>query len=140
MRVVHTILFLLAALELIIMLLVARKLHAAWPPMRVAGTFLLLLAIAWVGIARYQLGRSFSVTPQARQLITSGLYARFRNPIYLASPVLVVGLSLISAQWWPMLLLIVVVPVQIARARREASVLRAAFGEEYDRYCARTWF
>jgi protein-S-isoprenylcysteine O-methyltransferase Ste14 len=52
---------------------------------------------------------------------------------------LLIGLSLVLAQWWPMLLLIFVVPLQIVRARREASVLRAAFGAEYDRYRARTW-
>ena len=112
----------------------------AWPTTRIAGMCLLLFVMAWVGIARYQLGRSFSVTPQARQLVTNGLYARFRNPIYIASPILMVSLSLLLAQWWPLLLLIVVIPLQIARARREAKVLRAAFGAEYDRYRARTWF
>jgi len=140
MRLVRTVLLGLAAVEVTFVVLVTRTAHLAWPPMRTAGMCLLLLVIAWVGIARYQLGRSLSVTPQARQLVTNGLYARFRNPIYLASPILLVGLSLVLGQWWPMLLLIVVVPLQIVRARREASVLRAAFGDEYDRYRARTWF
>ncbi len=140
MQLIRTVLFVLAAAEVTFLVLVTRTAHLAWPPMRIAGMCLLLLVIAWVGIARYQLGRSFSVTPKARRLVTNGLYARFRNPIYLASPILLVGLSLVLGQWWPMLLLIVVVPLQIVRARREASVLRAAFGAEYDRYRARTWF
>jgi len=63
-----------------------------------------------------------------------------RNPIYMASPLLLIGLSLVFAKWWPMLLLVAVIPLQIGRARREASVLRAAFGAEYDRYRAKTWF
>jgi protein-S-isoprenylcysteine O-methyltransferase Ste14 len=138
MRLVRTVLLVLAAIEVTLVVLVTRTAHLRWPPIRIAGMCLLLLVIAWVGIARYQLGRSFSVKPQARQLVTNGLYARFRNPIYLASPILLVGLSLVLGQWWPMLLLIVVVPLQIVRARREASVLRAAFGAEYDRYRART--
>jgi protein-S-isoprenylcysteine O-methyltransferase Ste14 len=112
----------------------------AWPPGRIVGACILVLALVWVGIARIQLGRSFSVTAQARRLVTTGIYARIRNPIYVASPLLLIGLSLVTARWWPMLLLIVVVPVQIVRARREAKVLRAAFGEEYERYRARTWF
>ncbi len=140
MRVIHTVLLVLAVIEVTFVVLVTRTVQLAWPPMQIAGMCLLLLVIAWVGTARYQLGRSFSVTPQARQLVTNGLYARFRNPIYLASPILLIGLSLVLAQWWPMLLLLVVVPLQIVRARREASVLRAAFGAEYDRYRARTWF
>ncbi len=108
--------------------------------MRIAGITLLVMVVVWVGTARYQLGTSFAVTPQARRLVTHGLYARFRNPIYVASPVLLIALALTFQRWWPMLLLIVLVPVQMVRARREASVLRAAFGEEYDRYRARTWF
>ncbi len=140
MRGVHTLLLVLAASEAAFVVLVMKNAHLPWPPMRIAGVCLLLLAIAWVGVARFQLGRSFSVTPQARQLVTTGIYARFRNPIYLASPFLLIGLSLVFAQWWPMLLLVVVIPLQIVRARREARVLRAAFGAEYDRYRARTWF
>ena len=140
MRVVGTVLLVLAAIEVSFVVLVTRSAHLAWPPTRIAGACLLLLVIAWVSIARYQLGGSFSITPQARQLVTHGLYARFRNPIYVASPVMPVGLSLVLGQWWPMLLLIVIVPIQIVRARREASVLRSAFGAEYDRYRARTWF
>ena len=140
MRAVRLILLVLAAIEVSFVVLVTRAAHLAWPPMRITGMCLLLLVIAWVGIARFQLGRSFSVTPQARHLVTTGIYARIRNPIYLASPFLLIGLSLVLTQWWPMLLLIVVVPLQIMRARREATVLRAAFGAEYDRYRARTWF
>jgi protein-S-isoprenylcysteine O-methyltransferase Ste14 len=32
------------------------------------------------------------------------------------------------------------VPVQVARARKEEQVLHQAFGEEYERYKAGTWF
>ena len=140
MRLSGSVLLGLAALELAIVVVLARSAHLAWPATRIAGSGLLLLVLAWVGLARYQLGDSFSVTPQARELVTTGLYARFRNPIYLASPILLVGIALVLGRWWPMLLLLVVVPVQVVRARREAQVLRAAFGAEYDRYRARTWF
>lgn len=122
------------------LVLFTRTTGLGWPPMRIVGMCLLLLAMGWIAIARYQLGGSFSVTPQARKLVTTGIYARFRNPIYLASPFLLIGLALVLANWWPMLLMVVIVPVQIVRARREAAVLRAAFGAEYDRYRARTWF
>ncbi len=139
MRVVYWSLFLLALVELAVFTFVARSTHQAWPSTRVAGMCLLLLVFAWVALARIQLGRAFSITPQARQLVTSGLYRRIRHPIYCASPFLLIAISLVLARWWPLLLLIVVLPLQIVRARREEAVLRATFGAEYDRYRARTW-
>ena len=140
MRVVHWILLVLAAFGCAVVVLGTRSTHPLWPLTRTIGTCLLCFVLAWVVVARIQLGRAFSVTPQARQLVTTGLYRRIRNPIYFASPFLLIGLSLVLAQWWPLLLLVVVIPLQIVRARREEAVLRAAFGAEYDQYRARTWF
>lgn len=140
MRVIHWILLVLAAFEVAVVILVTRSTHTAWPLTRIIGACLLLLVLAWVGVARFQLGGAFSVTPQARHLVTTGLYRRIRNPIYVASPFLLIGLSLVFAHWWPLLLLIAVIPLQMVRARREEAVLRAAFGAEYDRYRAQTWF
>jgi protein-S-isoprenylcysteine O-methyltransferase Ste14 len=132
MRIFHWLLFALAALEVAIFILVAKSTGSAWPPMRIFGACLLPGVLFWVAVARVQLGSSFSVTPQARRLVTRGLYSRFRNPIYVATPFLFIGFALVIAKWWPLLLLVVVIPVQIVRARREADVLRAAFGAEYE--------
>ena len=72
--------------------------------------------------------------------MTTGVYARLRNPIYVAGCVLVAGVALLLGSWWPLLLLLVLIPLQVARARREEAVLRARFGEEYEQYRRRTWF
>jgi protein-S-isoprenylcysteine O-methyltransferase Ste14 len=40
-------------------------------------------------VSRFQLGRSFAVTPQARELVTTGLYSRIRNPMYVFSTLVV---------------------------------------------------
>jgi protein-S-isoprenylcysteine O-methyltransferase Ste14 len=39
-----------------------------------------------------------------------------------------------------LLILIVIIPMQIIRARREARVLEEEFGDEYREYRKRTWF
>jgi protein-S-isoprenylcysteine O-methyltransferase Ste14 len=35
---------------------------------------------------------------------------------------------------------LVIVPLQVVRARREERVVAEAFGEEYERYKNKTWF
>lgn len=37
-------------------------------------------------------------------------------------------------------ILVIVVPLQMYRAKQEAKVLEAKFGEEYRAYRSRTWF
>lgn len=53
-----------------------------------------LTGLAGVILARYARGRSFSVAARATELVTSGIYSRVRNPIYVAGMVFLVGLLL----------------------------------------------
>ena len=64
---------------------------------------------------------------------------RFRHPVYLFGSI--AGLaSLVALQvWWVLLLALLLSPITIVRAIREERVLRAAFGEEYDRWRQGTW-
>jgi protein-S-isoprenylcysteine O-methyltransferase Ste14 len=114
-------------------------LHQPWPPMRIAGAFIALVSLLLIVVARMQLGRAFSIRAKATRLVTTGLYARIRNPIYVFGCFFFLGLAMFIPAWWLLLLLIVVIPMQIARARREATVLEATFGEEYRRYRQQTW-
>jgi protein-S-isoprenylcysteine O-methyltransferase Ste14 len=104
------------------------------------GLGLSLFGLAGVILARYTLGRSFSVRAKATELVTTGLYSRVRNPIYIFGVIFFVGVILIVRYPALGLLLVIVIPMQIIRARREAQVLEAKFGEAYRQYRARTWF
>jgi protein-S-isoprenylcysteine O-methyltransferase Ste14 len=112
----------------------------AWTPVRVAGAAIAAVALVLLLIARVQLGRSFAVTAQAKKLVTTGLYSRIRNPIYVFSAIFLSGLAIAVGRPVLLLFLGVLVPLQIVRARKEEQVLAEAFGEEYLRYKARTWF
>jgi protein-S-isoprenylcysteine O-methyltransferase Ste14 len=124
--------------------LVLLVLVAVWPgpwnAQRLAGSVLLLIGMSLVFAARFQLGRSFSLTPQARKLVTHGLYSRIRNPIYVFGTFAIVGLCLILQRPHLWLLPLFVIVMQTARARKAAQVLEAKFGDEYRAYRNRTWF
>jgi len=97
-------------------------------------------ACAASSLARYALGRSFSITPQARALVISGIYSRIRNPIYVSGIVSLTGVFLMIRNPYLWIVLPLVAAAQIARARREARVLEEKFGDSYREYRARTWF
>ena len=104
------------------------------------GLLLGLIGLAGVILARYTLGRSFSVTAKATALVTTGIYSRIRNPIYVSGAIFVLGAVLIMGRPEGLAVLLVVIPMQIIRARREAAVLEAKFGGAYREYRKRTWF
>ena len=129
----------MAVLVVALCVLGPRYLHQPWPPLRIAGTVIVLASLSFIVLARIQLGRSFSVSAKAVRLVTTGLYARIRNPIYIFGCFFFLGLAMFRPAWWLLLLLILIIPMQIIRSRREAAVLEATFGEEYRRYRRQTW-
>jgi protein-S-isoprenylcysteine O-methyltransferase Ste14 len=107
---------------------------------RSIGLLLGLIGLAGVILSRYTLGQSFSAAPKATALITRGIYSRIRNPIYVSGVIFLMGLMLIVGRPTLLAVLLVIIPLQIIRARREAAVLEAKFGDAYREYRQRTWF
>jgi len=79
------------------------------------------------------------MTPQASSaLVTGGFFAWSRNPIYVADVLVLLG----AALWIGSFVAFLFVALFIAfidrfQIRPEERALRARFGEEYERYCAR---
>ncbi len=111
-----------------------------WDLQRCIGMILVAAGIAGIAAARYQLGKSFSIKPEAHQLVTRGVYSKIRNPIYVFGTVALAGLVLVLHKPILWLLVAAIVVMQILRARREAQVLEAAFGDAYREYRRKTWF
>jgi protein-S-isoprenylcysteine O-methyltransferase Ste14 len=109
-------------------------------PARWIGLALALFGLAGVILARYTLGQSFSIAPKATALVTHGIYSRIRNPIYVAGTFVIGGALLMLRKPEGLALLLVLILIQIFRARREAAVLEAKFGDAYREYRKRTWF
>lgn len=114
--------------------------HQPWSTMRVVAVIVGLPSLALFVLARIELGDSFSVGAEARALVTRGIYSRIRNPIYVFGALTIAAAFLYMDRPLLLSLLLVVIPLQVRRARTEAKVLEAEFGEEYRQYRARTWF
>jgi protein-S-isoprenylcysteine O-methyltransferase Ste14 len=112
----------------------------AWDWQRDLGSGLIVAGVAGIAVARYQLGQSFAIRAEAHQLVTHGVYSKIRNPIYVFGTVVIAGFALVLHRPILWLFLLAVIVMQIVRARREARVLEAAFGDAYREYRRHTWF
>jgi protein-S-isoprenylcysteine O-methyltransferase Ste14 len=72
--------------------------------------------------------------------VTRGLYSKLRHPIYVFGSLAYIGALLALLGWSGLIICLVLVLIQVGRARREERVLAEAFGPEYAAYRSRTWF
>jgi protein-S-isoprenylcysteine O-methyltransferase Ste14 len=117
------------------------RISGPWTPRHIAGLALIALGYAGWLTARLQLREFFTARAEARGLVTTGIYSKIRNPIYVFGLLLFVGVVLyLAGPWWWLLFLALIVIMQVWRARNEARVLEAKFGDAYRQYRAKTWF
>lgn len=128
----------IAAVAALLWLIFSRP--GPWDLWRSIGAGLIVIGVCGIAAARYQLGRSFAIKAEARQLVTRGVYSRIRNPIYVFGLVMLAGVALILRRPVVWFLLPPIAIIQIVRARSEAQVLEAAFGDAYREYRRKTWF
>src|SRR5215472_6790993 len=63
-----------------------------WTPWQIVGSAIFVPAFLLFLVARIELGRAFSIKAKASTLVTTGLYARIRNPIYVFGWLMSVGI------------------------------------------------
>ena len=74
----------------------------------------------------------------ATALVTSGPFAYTRNPMYVSLALITIGLGLLLATWWPIMLLVpTLFIVQTFVIQPEERYLRRRFGPDYDDYLRR---
>jgi len=127
---------LLGANLLIIVALLPRA--SLSPPALTAATVLTGGGTVAEIIILFWLGRSFTILPEARRLVTRGPYRYLRHPLYLVSIIASIGAMMQFEQPWAFFLVAAADALQIARLRYEERVLGDAF-PEYAEYAARTW-
>jgi protein-S-isoprenylcysteine O-methyltransferase Ste14 len=107
------------------------------PALSVTSTLLIVVGTTCSYIVLRWLGKSFSLCPEARQLVTTGPYKIVRHPLYLCEVIALIGLTLQVMSPQAILISTVIVALQFRRMLNEEAVLRSAF-PEYRVYAART--
>ncbi len=100
---------------------------------------LVSLLVALFAVREFRTART-TVRPDrpASSLITTGIFALTRNPLYLSVLLLYCGAGIFFGAWWP----IILTPLLIATMdgyviRKEEQYLLGTFGEAYRDYCKR---
>jgi protein-S-isoprenylcysteine O-methyltransferase Ste14 len=109
-------------------------------PAKVIGAVLVLTAPALFAAALRSLGASWRMGIDSEQpgpLVTSGLFAWSRNPIYLAFDLLIIGAFLIHGRVIFLLLGVALVLFVHGIVLREERFLASRFGEEFRAYYQR---
>ena len=106
--------------------------------------FYLGLALLPIGLAIWlmgliHLGKAFHGLPMAKQLVTTGIYSKFRHPVYVGSIFFFLGLCLCTAHWGVIIFTVLLLFTQVFRAKSEEKKLAEKFGDEYLKYRKRTW-
>lgn len=128
--------------------LIGVGLHWLWPislfegtPRRLTvlvGLALVLAGLSLIVMARRELSRYRQPTnpgqPTSR-LVTTGIFAHSRNPLYLGGVVLLAGLALSLDMGWPLLMLTPALALcHFLLVKPEETYLTARFGDAYTHY------
>jgi protein-S-isoprenylcysteine O-methyltransferase Ste14 len=104
------------------------------------GLFFCLAGLLLLFLSLVSFGRSFRVGIDADRpdkLVTTGIFAYSRNPIYVAFGFVLIGQFLIFSNW----ILLVYMPAAVwlfhRQIAREEEFLRSHYGRQYEEYCAR---
>lgn len=104
------------------------------------GVFFCLAGLSLLLWSLVSFGRSFRVgidTEHPDQLVTSGVFAFSRNPIYIAFACILLGQFLIFPNWILFVYLIAGTWLFHRQVLREEDYLRQHYGKEYAEYCSR---
>lgn len=106
---------------------------AAWFGVGLCAVGVLILVASLVSF-----GNSFRVgidTDQPGRLVTTGIFAVSRNPIYVGFFIFLVGQLLVFPNWVPLIYLVGATALFHRQVLREEGFMRQHYGQEYVEYC-----
>jgi protein-S-isoprenylcysteine O-methyltransferase Ste14 len=106
--------------------------------MLLLSSFLTFFGMTFAVFSLAWLGRSISLLPESRKLVTSGPYAVIRHPLYLGEQIALVGVALQVGTLWGAVAIGLQFCCQLYRMSYEEKVLAGSF-PEYAAYMAGTY-
>jgi protein-S-isoprenylcysteine O-methyltransferase Ste14 len=103
----------------------------------IVSSLILLSGMIFTVVALGTLGKSFSLIPQTRKLVTGGPYRLMRHPVYVGEILGALGLVVWAASPEKTLVFLLLVGCQVYRALQEEKLLTEVY-PEYAEYAART--
>lgn len=103
---------------------------------QMVSTFLTCVGFIGCFIVLSKLGKSFSIMPEARKLVTGGPYALARHPLYAVEIIAIAGVAMLFEQPWALLMAAAVIVMLVVRSYFEEKILAEAF-PEYAEYRTR---
>jgi protein-S-isoprenylcysteine O-methyltransferase Ste14 len=107
---------------------------AAWFGVALCAVGVLILIVSLVSF-----GKSFRIgidVDKPGRLVTTGIFAVSRNPIYVGFFVFLVGQLLVFPNWVPLLYLVAATALFQRQVLREEGFMRQHYGQEYAEYCS----
>ncbi len=107
---------------------------------KVAGMFMSISGLVIYGLALRTLGKSWRIgidTERPGPLVTNGIFAWSRNPIYVALDLLAVGAFLVIDRLVFLVLALVIAGMFHRQIHKEEDFLAGIYGETYKNYCTR---
>jgi len=105
-----------------------------------AGVLLCLAGLLLLFLSLVSFGRSFRVgidSDRADKLVTTGIFAFSRNPIYVAFALVLLGQFLVFSNWILLVYMVAAVWLIHRQVLLEEEFLRNHYGQQYVEYCAR---
>jgi protein-S-isoprenylcysteine O-methyltransferase Ste14 len=121
-------------------------------PLASSQRFFQSMAVAWLGVglclggvlilvlSLVAFGKSFRVgvdVERPGRLVTTGIFALSRNPIYVGFFLFLVGQFLVFPNWIPLFYLVGATLLFRRQVLREEEFMRQRYGGEYAEYCSR---